>query len=288
MVNRLIFLLFLTVSYLYSPQLRGQHINIEVGTVAANDIEKVFRENMANQTCLDIKAYTYKGSTRVYAEALLICQALMLGGIEPIFNFHQFPNFGRALKELKKGTIHMMFSTTWLSQQQSNFFTSEPLILSGEFEKGIYTLTDHVELLKVKDLNGLKTFAAISSNQFLNDWKMLSDMGIEIYSNPRWELLFKMLKAKHGDFILAEFSPEPDLSIITAGVKLIPVPNVKVTFKDSRHIFVNKDKDNSAIIFSALQSGIKILRQQGRIKKAYQDLGFYNDKTKSWLSLCCE
>jgi hypothetical protein len=269
----------------YSPHLNAQHIEIDVGIIVASDVKNQFNESTDGTSCLDIKEYAYKGSSRAYAEALLICQALTLGGIEPIFKFHQYPNYGRALKELTKGSTHIMFSTVWLSKQHENFYVSDSLMGAGEFEKGFYTLEDNKALLNVRDLKQLQRFSAISNKQFIVDWQVLSQLGIAIYSNPHWELLYKMLKAKRGDFILAEFSPEPDMSIITAGVKLIPVPNIKITFNDSRHVFVNKHKDNSTVIFSALQSGLKILHQRGLIKKAYQSLGFYNEKTKSWLSL---
>jgi len=288
MMKILVWLLTLAVSCFYSPQLFAQRINIDVGVIFSDDVKKHFKESTANKSCLDINEYAYKGSTRVYAEALLICQALTLGGIEPIFKFHQYPNYARALKDLHKGTTHLMLSNIWLSQKSDSLYTSAALMFAGDFEKGFYTLADNKALLNVSNLKELQDFTALSNNKFIVDWLILSQLGVDIYSNPSWERLFKMLKAKRGDFILAEFSPEPDMSIVTAGVKLIPVPNIKVTFNDSRHIFINKSKDNSAIIFAALQIGLKKLHQRGTIKKAYQSLGFYNEKTKSWLSLCCQ
>ena len=269
----------------YFPHLNAQRVEVDVGVILASDVAKQFKESIDGTSCLDIDKYAYEGSTRVYAEALLICQALTLGGIEPIFNFHQFPSHGRALIELKKGTTHLMFSTAWLSQKHDSLYVSEPLMFVGDFEKGIYTLAENKDLLNVRSLKQLQGFKAISNNQFLVDWQMLSQLGIDTYSHPNWDLVFKMLEAKRGDFILAEFSPEPDMNITTAGVKLIPVQNIKINFNDSRHVFVNKSQDNSAMIFAALQSGLKTLHQQGTIKKAYQSLGFYNEKAKGWLSL---
>lgn len=284
----LIGLILLCLSYSYPPQLFAQQIKIDVGVILSSDVKTRFNKSTETTSCLDIKDYVYKGSTRVYAEALLTCQALTIGGIDPIFKFHEYPNYGRALKELKKGSIHLLFSTVWLNQKNENLYVSQPLMHSGDFEKGIYTLEDNNALLKVTNVEQLKGFSAISNKEFLVDWQILSKLEIDIYSNPNWERLFKMLKAKRGDFILAEFSPEPDMSIITSGVKLIPVPMIKVTFNQSRHLFVNKHKENSEIIFEGLQSGLKILQAQGTIKKAYQSLGFYNEKTSHWLSLCCQ
>jgi hypothetical protein len=246
----------------YFPHLNAQRVEVDVGVILASDVAKQFKESIDGTSCLDIDKYAYEGSTRVYAEALLICQALTLGGI-----------------------THLMFSTAWLSQKHDSLYVSEPLMFVGDFEKGIYTLAENKDLLNVRSLKQLQGFKAISNNQFLVDWQMLSQLGIDTYSHPNWDLVFKMLEAKRGDFILAEFSPEPDMNITTAGVKLIPVQNIKINFNDSRHVFVNKSQDNSAMIFAALQSGLKTLNQQGTIKKAYQSLGFYNEKITGWLSL---
>lgn len=284
----LVCLLISAVSYVYSSQLFAQRLTIDVGVIFDSDVKNRLKKITDNSSCLAIKEYVYKASTRGYAEALLICQALRLGGIKPTFKFHQYPNYGRALKELNKGTTHLMLSTVWLSQKSNKLYSSVALMFAGDFEKGFYTLEDNLALLNVRNLKQLQDFTALSNNKFIVDWLILSQLDVDIYSNPSWERLFKMLKAKRGDFILAEFSLESDMSIVTSGVKLIPVPNIKVTFNDSRHIFINKNRDNSAIIFAALQIGLKKLHQQGTIKKAYQSLGFYNEKTKHWLSLCCQ
>lgn len=270
------------------PHLNAQSIEIEVGVILTSNEQSRFKESTDGTSCLNVKKYVYKGSSRGYAEALLICQALTLGGIEPIFKFHQFPNYGRALKELKKGSTHLMLSTNWLSQKSTEFYVSQALMEAGEFEKGIYTLEGNEALLNISDLEHLENFTALANKAFTNDWQILSQLGVDIYSNSSWQLLFKMVKAKRGDFILAEFSSKPDMSIMTAGIKLIPVPRIKIIFNDSRHVFVNKNRDDSALIFAALQSGLKVLHQRGTIKKAYRSLGFYNENTKRWRSLCCQ
>lgn len=267
----------------------AQEININVGFVAENP-ELVARVTAVSKekNCVDIEKYSYNGSTRTYAEAILICQALQLGGITPVFNLVHYHSYGRALKDVNGGKLHFMFSTSWLEEAEpDNVYISSSFMNKREFEKGFYVLANNKELLQVKTLADLKPYTILSNEHYAKDWAALIEMNVHKYSVPHWGLMFKMLKLQRGDIILAEFAPSSNMFMYSNDAVVAPILGIKISFNSSRHLLINKSQPNSLLIFNALQAGLQKLNANTRIFQAYQELGFYNQKIKNWKTLCC-
>lgn len=107
----------------------------------------------------------------------------------------------------------------------------------------------------------------------------------KLINTTKWKFIVRMVDAKRGDFLLAPFQSTKDLSFVTEGVKLVPIQNLKVGLNGSRHFGISKNYKNSKEIFEALNKGIKILRKEGIIKKAYEQSGFFNENVKHWKKL---
>jgi hypothetical protein len=98
----------------------------------------------------------------------------------------------------------------------------------------------------------------------------------------KWILMPRIVKANRADFTLAPFQETKDLSLKSESIKLMPIKNVKVALRGSRHYLVSKRYNESKNLFKALQKGITILKEKGIFKKAYREFGFINEKTKNW------
>jgi len=267
----------------------GQTLPIIVGVTKYQNIEQSFEKLLKDKTCDQVKFAELGNISRLLAEAILVCKALRIGGIEPEFIFNNYSVASRLLLQIQQDTpIEIMLDSAWLSNiKPKHVLISQALIRKGEFVKGIYTHKDNTQLLNINSLEGLTVFSATSSKNWKMDWDILQEMNIKTYSVVKYSQMLKMVMAKRVDFLLDEFSSRDDLSQLGDNIDLIPVPNIKISFNDSRHILVNKHKTNARLIYNALEKGLSALRQDGTIEEAYQKSGFINKRTKKWQSICC-
>ena len=89
--------------------------------------------------------------------------------------------------------------------------------------------------------------------------------------------MVRMVNIQWIDFILMPFNSTPDQSFTMDKVHLVPVKNIGVVLKDSRHFVISKAHPKGQEAYLAINKGLKILRKQGAIVKAYQQAGFFVD-----------
>ena len=92
--------------------------------------------------------------------------------------------------------------------------------------------------------------------------------------------MVRMVDIQWIDFILMPFNSTPDQSFVMNKVHLVPVKNIGVVLKDSRHFVISKKHPEGKEAYIAINKGLKILRQHGAIVKAYQQAGFFVDRNK--------
>jgi hypothetical protein len=96
------------------------------------------------------------------------------------------------------------------------------------------------------------------------------------------ENVFEMIRQRRADFTLLEFAATSDLSVTNHGVKLVPVPNCKIALPESRSWLIAANSPHAAALSEALEAGIKHLRSEGRIRRAFEQSGFFNARTARW------
>lgn len=87
---------------------------------------------------------------------------------------------------------------------------------------------------------------------------------------------------KRSDFLLAPFQPTKDMLLSVGDTLLKPIPGMKVGLVGSRHFAVSKHHPLGKAIFEALTKGLRILRSNGIIEKAYRESGFFNQTAMGW------
>jgi len=225
---------------------------------------------------------------RTAMEFVIVCRAIRLGGLEAAYVIHNFPNSARARRELLKGTTAIMVDLPWGDfARQEGLYHSDPVLRIGDFAKGVYTRPDHAELLQVKTLQELRKFTAVSSKTWLYDWAALERMGIQTHSVATYSLMGTMVEGGRVDFLVGEFPGAEDLSQYISGFRFVPVPGIKIALPGSRHVAISKQAPHAERIFTAVQAGLKILRERGLIKQGYQTVGFLNPLIDDWDVLCC-
>ncbi|MAY43448.1 MULTISPECIES: hypothetical protein [unclassified Neptuniibacter] len=97
--------------------------------------------------------------------------------------------------------------------------------------------------------------------------------------------MFKMLKTGRVDYLFLYFSKREVLVSSIPGYDVVPVEGMKLVLYGTLHFIVSiKHKDYQKIAL-AMERGIKILKQQGAIKKAMIDSGFINPQVVRWKAI---
>lgn len=225
---------------------------------------------------------------RTTLEFFIVCRALRIGGIDAEYSFKSYPNSARARAELKKGSVAVMIDFPWREfSEDESLYQSIAVLPEGSFAKGIYTRPGHAQLLKVKTLEGLRRFTAVSSISWTHDWAALQRMGVEAVDVARYVQMGAMVKHARADYFVGEFPGTEDLSQYIDGERFIPVPGLKILLPGSRHVAVSKKFPNSRQIFDALQIGLESMTERGLIKKGYRVSGFFNPAIEDWKAVCC-
>ncbi len=265
---------------MYLPFLHSK--DIEIGT--NHKTYTFFQKWTKNQSCSDISISGKKGVNRNTVELILLCKALKIGGLNERIKVVETPNYTRSLFLAKAGSITMPSETVWITDiDKSSFYVSDPVVRKGEYEVGVYTRKDRLDMHKIRSLDELKKFSAVSSILWIHDWAALTKIGVEKHSVYNLLSMYKMVDKGRADFTLQDFQLN---NIITLdGVSLFQISNIKFVFAESRHFVVSKAQPHSKIVFLALQQGLKKLRKQGSITKAYVESGFFNVKRDTWKNL---
>lgn len=226
----------------------------------------------------------FAGTTRGVTSLVLMQQAARIGGMPFEVNVLESPNPGRAMLLVKQGKAAAFASDMWQNEFDDTVIMSPPVVRKGEFEKGIYGLRENSALMAVRSLKELRTFSTAVDLTWQRDIETLTAMGIHTITKvPRYELMIRVVGGHRTDFIIAEFANvKHDFSFTAYGVKLYPVPDVKIVIPHSRHFMFSKAHPMGARLAKAVNCGMKQLRKQGRIRKALEQCGFINTGVAKW------
>lgn len=226
-------------------------------------------------------------ANRPVVDLVLELQALKAGGLDFDFELVRVLTYDQAKKLVIDGRADLAGETIWDNEiDPDSLLKSDTVIRNGEFVKGIYVLPSNQALFKISSLEELRGFTAVVVSTWALDLKTLEDMklkGVIKCATP--EIGFATLQKQQADFILWEFSANPDLSTVIAGVKLTPVPNFKIGIMGSRSWAVGKSSPNAELLQKMLTAGVKALRENGTIDRAYSESGFFNPRVADWKRL---
>lgn len=287
-IRAVFFLLSLGVSVLPSEPSVAAPVEVVIGV--SNGLAPRIIQTLKKypDACAQDDFFT-KDWLRTTLEFFIVCRAIRIGGVEATYSFRNHPNSARARTELLTGSVMIMVDLPWGDfSSNKNLHKSAVVLPVGSFVKGLYTRPDHAAMLKVRTLEELRKFTAVSSSSWKYDWAALERMGLKKIDVAEYTQMGTMVKYGHADFFVGEFPGAKDLAQYIDGERFIPVPGLKVVLAGSRHVAVSKKFPHSKQVFDALQIGLKEMHDRGLIKKGYRISGFFNPSIENWKVLCCE
>ncbi|MBY0418111.1 MAG: hypothetical protein K2W88_08650 [Pararheinheimera sp.] len=249
--------------------------------------DDVYQDYLAFLNGRDVLELTdFRGSfmRRDVADMVLLQQALKLGGFDN--NFKYLPgkvNF-RNTKMLESGELLLSFDTYWLSDANKladKLYISSPIVKRGHYMAGIYSSPQNTKVFAINALNDLKQLTAVSTPKWHTDWATLSALPLkELIREDEWLSQARMVHMQWVDFMLMPFYPSTDGSFVLEQIKLQLVPGIAVLLDDSRHFVISKQHPQGKQAYTALNKGLALLEQQGRIEQLYSQAGFFIDQKK--------
>lgn len=259
-----------------------QKIPIKLGVYSEH--LSVLIANYREETCPTIFTVDVD-KNEVLAEFLLLCEALNRGGIAPQFEFKAFPAYPRLLRELHAGKVDMLSFGVWESDVDVEFaIASTAIVPEYGFSKGLYTLPERASLLAN---NGPANLAGVTNINWVNDAESISCMGGKLVNAHSYINMFRMVAAGRADYLLITFPPGPDLRLNLFDVDLVPIPNMKVVFKDSLHFAISKASAKALVLRDALELGLAKMRVEGELEYYWSRMGFNNPLVTQWKNLGC-
>lgn len=265
---------------------KNDPITLPIGMYSADFVPRPL--TFKNGSCPDPRR-VYIGHNQILAELLILCRALELGGLRPVFEFNNIPDYLRIMNDSANSVTLMPGFVIWKTDINPDlFYISDPVLKEKEFVKGIYTVPGNKKLLAIKSYYELKHYMVTTNQNWSHDNAEIACITPRVTtagSNPH--LMARMILAGRADFMLFPFFNSPDLSGYFNDIHLVPVKGMKVAFNESLHFVVSKKHPQGKMVFDALQKGLKELHANGTLHYVYEKTGFFNPLTEDWVELGC-
>lgn len=280
--------LYLLFIFLISPFSNADDDVINITIVTTSNITDLINAdviNKNNQLSCGSKHFgtQIRPSFRGFGDFYIFCNALYYSKLKVKINFIVEASYHRLPRLVESGQADIAIESTWLEDINTDkVYVSLPIIKQGEFTKGVFTTPDH-PLQKVNIHKQMFIeYSAVTMVNWLSDQKTLKTLTNQIITASTQVSIFKMLKAKRGDFALFELSPDKPTFDEGNDITLIPIPNIKVIIDGSRHFIVAKKSPHANKLINAINKGLTIMLAKDEIKHIYYKTGFINPETDAW------
>jgi hypothetical protein len=248
-----------------------------------------YRRFIGSDSVYDIQSFDHAGTRRDVVDMVLVQQALQLGGYPLQFNFVPSDSSARSVQLFVRGEVLISIDSVWGKTAHSlkpHVYISSAVIERGDYVAAIFTSPHNQKTKSIRQLSDFSGLTAVSSRAFAEDWHLLEQLPLrELRDEYNWSSMAMLVSRGWVDFMLAPFPQHRPFGYQAPGIELVAVEGVKVLLDDSRHFIVAKKHPLAEPVFAALQQGLAILRQQGKLTRAYQECGFFNPEITHWTVL---
>lgn len=253
-----------------------------------DDVLRDYQRFLAGRDPAALGDYGGPQSRRDVVEVVLIHQALARQDRTLRLAMAPMPTSQRLQAELRIGHAACSATSYWREDfpEPDGLLFSDPVLLDGEFEAGLYTTPTNRRALAARQLRDVQQLRVLCNSTWRVDWHTLRALGIaDLQHVASWNLMPRMLQQERADLLLAPFQPTPDLAMVVDGIRLVPVPGLKVAMRGTRHYLVSATHALGPRLCQQLNAGLAALRREGRLRRAYEQSGFFNAQVAGWTRL---
>jgi hypothetical protein len=231
-----------------------------------------------------IDNFSGRNIRRDVVDMIIAQQALKIGGFEHNFKYAAGKINFRNTKMLASGRLLISFDSYWLADAKAlnkSVYISQPIIRKGEYIAGIYTSPENKAVLAIKELSDLQNFTAVSTPKWRTDWQTLQSLPLkELIQEDEWLSQARMVNLGWIDFLLMPFNSTSDQSFRMEKIHLVPVKNIAIALKDSRHFVISTKHPRGKAALLAIDYGLNQLRNNKKIVRAFTEAGFFINRSK--------
>lgn len=194
-------------------------------------------------------------------------------------------SYQRALLELRAGRVDVLGTTVWnkdLVALGTQVLPSPPLIADGDFVVGLFTAPDNQTAQAAQTPEALRALRIVSNSDWSADWHTLQTLGVRALMDVKtWRQMVLAVARGRADALLAPFPATQDLRLDAEGQHLVPLRGRALALVGSRHLAAATTPAGRSVaekVFPALAA----LVNNGSVRRAYQECGFYNPRTSGW------
>lgn len=253
-----------------------------------DDVLLDYQRFLAGRDPITISDYGGPLSRRDVVEVVLIQQALARQDRPLRLSLTPMPTSQRLQAELRLAQAACSATTYWREDfpAPDGLLFSDAVVADGEFEAGLYTMPDNARALAARSLQDVQGLNVLVNRNWRVDWLTLQRLGMQhVQHVANWNLMPRMLQQGRADLLLAPFQPTPDLALVVGGVRLVPIPGLKVGMHGTRHFLVSASHAQGPQLRDQLNAGLARLRQRGLVRRAYEQSGFFNARVADWTRL---
>lgn len=254
-----------------------------------DDVLEDFQRFLGGRDPLGLRDYGGPHSRRDVVEVVLLLQAVAQPDWARQLSLQAMPTDARLKLELRSGRALCSTTTYWsvdLRDPREPLLVSAPMVLDGEFEAGLYTLPSNAKALAARDRDAVRGLTLLSNRHWRVDWATLEQLGVRrLLYVGNWRQMPRMLAHGRADALLAPFQPGDDMALQAEGLRLVPIPGIKIALRGTRHYLISRLHPQGEAFRERLDAGIAQLRRQGLLQQAYQQSGFFNRQVRHWQTL---
>lgn len=247
------------------------------------DVYNDYLTLVGDRDVLTIENYSGEGARRDTIEIIILQQALDHGGWSGEIEFTTIDSYNRLFAELESGRVDILGTSVWLRDTlDSTGLKTDPTIREGEYVVGFYIVEDRTDLINAT-LSELQELVAVTNFAWESDMEVYKSLGIKnIVSSSDYEQQIIMMSEGRADFRMSSFKNNPEMSRVVAGIKLIPIQNIKIAFPGSSRTYLVTPGPKGEELLTAINKGLKYLHSKEIVRKAYTEGGFYNARVEDW------
>ncbi len=223
-------------------------------------------------------------TTKGFVSLVILQQALHKGGLSANIEFVISPNANRSQLLVQSGDALLTQTTLKENHTLPETLKSSALIHSKDMVRGIYGLKSNHSLMKVKTLDELKKFTATTNSAWREDLASLQAIEpakLDVVSSLK--SVFTRIAYRNIDFTLLDLPKgRPEFQRHHGDIILVPVPGLFVNTRNMRHFIISEKHPDSQTAYQALEKGLKIMREQGLIKKYYRQVKQFPSDIPDW------